>query len=63
MDEIETFNKFFVSVKQPLQVVILRLPPGPLSPKEALNLAAWLVVSSRAGKEEFDAIYEAVCNS
>jgi hypothetical protein len=63
MDDIETFNKFFVSASLGGGVAILQQPIGPLLKEDAFNLAAWLVVVAGGDKKRFDAVYRAVCNS
>jgi hypothetical protein len=62
MAEIDTLNKFLVSFGPAGGIIIQKPPRGPMSPENALLLAAWLVAV--AGDEKrFKEIFEAVCNA
>lgn len=59
MDEIETFNKFFVGATSN-GIRLMRPPTGELSHDDALNLAAWLVAVADPGGERFAEVLAAV---
>lgn len=67
-EEIDTFNKFMVAAHGD-GIILLNGPrPGTLlSMQDALLLAAYLVAltesSEKGGRETFDKVYEAVCNT
>jgi hypothetical protein len=60
-DEIDTFNKFIVAGNAG-GTIIMNPPRTPMTKQEALTLAAWLVAMNDPGQEEFEAIFNAVCN-
>ena len=62
MSDIDTGNKFFVSMSVGGDVFILRRP-GSLSRHDALNLAAWLVAMAQENEGEFEKLLEAVRNT
>lgn len=62
MSEINTFNKFMVA-SQGSEIVFLRLLPTRISQEDALLLAAYLVAMSEKPYEEFQKVFEAVCNT
>jgi hypothetical protein len=62
MNEIDTMNKFLVSVRGD-HIVVLNPPRMPITNADALNLAAWLVVLVGADREEFESVLRAVMNT
>lgn len=63
MPDVDTTNKFVVSVLGNGSVVILAPPRGPLSQDDALLLAAYLVALAAAPRERFLEILHAVENA
>lgn len=61
--QIDTVNRFLVGVAGPGEVTIIRPPLRPINKAEAINLAAWLVVLSRATRDEVEAAIAAVENT
>lgn len=61
-NEIDTTNKFFVGVTSS-GVVIAHPPRGPMSPEDALLLAAYLVALSTKDEQDFLAVLHAVENA
>ena len=47
--EIDTTNKFLVSVSGARNIIILNPPRGPMSREEALTFAAWIVALADEG--------------
>lgn len=60
-EEIDTLNKFVVG-RLGNDLVIMR-PHSRLSDADALLLAAYLVALAEGGREAFDKVYKAVCNT
>ena len=63
MSDIETTNKFLVSLTGDDRIVFLRPVPASINAEDALLLAAWLVAISGKSEEEFQAVYDAVCRT
>jgi hypothetical protein len=61
MSEINTANKFLIALRDN-NLISMKLGFD-ISTDDALILAAYLVAMSMKDKEEFDKVYEAVCNS
>ncbi len=60
---VDTFNKYIVG-RHGKDVVIVNRPTGPMSPDDAMNLAAWLVsVAEHDASETFEEIFNAVQNT
>jgi len=62
MMEIDTLNRFMVSVTGAGAVRILMPPRGQLDKEAALNLAAYLVALSDPTRERFEEVFEAITN-
>lgn len=60
-EKIDTRNLFLIGA-QGDRIVLLR-PPTNLTHAEAINAAAYLVALSERSFEEFQRVYEAVCNT
>lgn len=63
-------NKFAIGIQGDTVVILKEIPAGRLSGRDALILAAWLVACAGAASpaptlqvfEDFQRIYEEVCN-
>lgn len=60
MSEIDTTNKFMVSMYMSGDLLIQLPPPRIIPPADALNLAAWLVALAEKEDGEFAKILDAV---
>jgi hypothetical protein len=58
----DTSNKFFVG-SNGTHIVTIKPVPQAMTREEALNLAAWIVAIADPGREEFDGLHQAVCNT
>jgi hypothetical protein len=59
----EIFNQWLVSVRGDGLIIVGILPIAPLTPQEAMTLAAWLVACSMKSREEFLKLLDEVLNS
>ncbi len=60
--EVDTLNRFMVSVNGVGTVQIMLPPREPLDKEAALNLAAYLVALSDPTRERFEEVFGAITN-